>query len=301
MNAMTKIVSTSATLSTRALLVSLSISQWSGRRLDRKVTKEVNDNHSAAADASRVNKLLLPPDALAGITKVVSATRSGFLERTLPWLDDGQRVMSSDAYLAHTSWIRKQRSKFDDEVEKFLADYDKHVADAKKRLGSMFDQNDYPTKAELRTKFSMSTNVLPVPTSGDFRAEMSDAQADMIRSQIEDTVSQATSVAIKDIYRRVHEVAERMVDRLTAYKPASKPGDRTEGQFRDSLVGNVRDLISILPSLNILGDPELAAMAEKLKPLAQHDAEDLRSSATLRRSVAAEAKAILDQVSDFLA
>lgn len=301
MNAVTPIITTSATLSTRALLVSLTISQWSGRRLDRKVTDEVNTQHNAAADASRVNKLLLPKEALAGIQSVVSETRTGFLQRTLPWLDDGQRVMASDAYLNHASWIRKQRAKFDAEVDKFLADYDQHVADAAKRLGSMFDSADYPSKDELRTKFAMSTNVLPVPTSGDFRAEMNEAQANSIRNQIEATVTEATGRAIKDVYRRVAEVAERMVERLNAYRPAKGPGDKAEGIFRDSLVTNVRDLILILPQLNILGDPQLAAMADKLRPLAEHDAAALRDDEVLRKNVAAEAKAILDSVSDFLA
>lgn len=300
MNAHTPIVPVSETLSTRALLVSLTISQWSGRRLDRKVTNEVNTQHNAAADASRVNKLLLPPEALQGITKVVSATRSGFIERTLPWLDDGQRVMASDAYIPHSAWFRKQHAAFDDEVQKFLDTYDKHVADAAKRLGSMFDPQDYPTKAELRTKFLMATNVLPVPTANDFRAEMNPTQAAEIRMQIEKSVADATQAAVRDIYKRVAEVAERMVERLTAYKPATKPGDKAEGIFRDSLVENVRDLIGILPSLNILGDPELAAMADKLKPLAEHDASALRDDAALRRSVAAEAQAILDGISDFI-
>ena len=65
MNAMTPLASATSTLSTRAMLVSLSISQWSGRRLDREITDEVNQQHNAAADAGRYNKLLLPKEALA--------------------------------------------------------------------------------------------------------------------------------------------------------------------------------------------------------------------------------------------
>jgi len=130
---------------------------------------------------------------------------------------------------------------------------------------------------------------------------MSEAQAAHIRADIERQVSDATTAAVKDIYRRVADVTERMVDRLNAYKPASKKGERSEGVFRDSLVENVRDLIAILPALNITGDPALTAMAAKLQPLAEWDAAVLREDAGKRKDVAATAEQILAQVSDFLA
>lgn len=303
MNAITSIAaaSSSSTLATRAMIVSLSISQWSGRRLDREITDEVNSQHNAAADAGRYNKLLLPKEALDPIVKVVSETRTEFLKRTLPWIDNGGRIMAADAYMAHMSWLNGQRRKFDAAVDEFIRAYPGHVQSARVRLNGMFKDEDYPTIDQLRGKFSMACTVLPVPTSDDFRVSMSEAQAAHIRADIERQVSDATTAAVKDIYRRVADVTERMVDRLNAYKPASKKGERSEGVFRDSLVENVRDLIAILPALNITGDPALTAMAAKLQPLAEWDASVLREDAGKRRDVAATAEQILAQVSDFLA
>lgn len=276
MNAMTPLQSASSVLASRAMIVSLSISQWSGRRLDREVTDEVNQQHNAASDAGRYNKLLLPKEALAGIVAVVSETRTDFLKRTLPWMDNGSRIMAADAYLAHMSWIRSQTNKFEREVDEFIQKYPGYVADAQKRLNGMFKDNDYPDAAELRAKFGVQCKVLPVPASDDFRVNMSEAQADLIRADIEEQVQDATKAAVRNIYERVAEVTGRMVERLNAYKPAGRPGEKSEGVFRDSLVGNVRDLINILPALNITGDPYLADMASKLAPLAEHDASTLR-------------------------
>lgn len=301
MNAHTQILSASATLASRAIVVSLSISQWSGRRLDREITNEVNESHNAAADAGRYNKLLLPKEALEPINKVVSETRQGFLERTLPWMDGGSRIMNAGAFLQHSAWMRGQQSKFTAAVEKFLADYPGHVQAAQRRLNGMFKQEDYPSVEELRRKFGMDTKVMPVPTSDDFRVAMSEEQAARIKADIERNVTNATQEAVRDVYRRVAEVAERMVDRLTKFKPATKRGQKTEGVFRDSLVENVRDLIMILPSLNITGDPELTALTDRLRPLAEWDAKVLRENEAVRKDVAFEAQQILDQVSDFLA
>lgn len=301
MNALAPVQSASSVLASRAMIVSLSISQWSGRRLDREITDEVNQQHNAAADAGRYNKLLLPKEALAPIVSVVSETRTDFLKRTLPWMDNGSRIMAADAYLAHMAWLRGQRSKFESAVDAFIRAYPGHVNDAKIRLNGMWRSDDYPETSVLRGRFAMECKVLPVPTSDDFRVTMSEAQASIIRSEIEDQVTQATTAAVRDIYERVAEVAKRMVERLNAYKPATFKGDRAEGVFRDSLVGNVRDLIDIMPALNITGDPRLAQMAEKLQPLAEYDAHVLRDNPAKRRDVAAKAQDIVNTISDWMA
>ena len=165
----------------------------------------------------------------------------------------------------------------------------------------MFKAADYPEAADLRNKFAMDCKVLPVPTSDDFRVDISDAQAQRIRAEIEEQVGEATRAAVRNIFERIAELAERMVDRLGAYKPATKKGERSEGVFRDSLVENVRDMIAVLPALDITGDPRITSLTERLKVLAEHDASVLREDEGKRRDVAHEAQAILDQIGDFLA
>ena len=58
MNAFTPAIAAPA-LASRAMLMSLKISQWSARRLDREITDEVNSSHGAAADAGRHKQLEL--------------------------------------------------------------------------------------------------------------------------------------------------------------------------------------------------------------------------------------------------
>lgn len=296
MNAMTPHPTATSALATRAMIVNLTISHWSGRRLDRQVTNELNQSHNAASDASRVNKLLVSKEALAGIQTIVSETRNGFYERTLPWLNDGGRIISSDGYMPFTAWLRRQTLKFDGEVKKLVQEFDQHVATAQQRMGRLFKASDYPTTNEVRGKFDVSYSVLPVPSSADFRVDMSEAHVAMIRADIEEQLARATETAIRDVYQRVANLTERMVDRLNTYTP----GERTGG-FRASLVENISDLIGVMPSLNIVGSPELDALGNRLKALTRHDAAALKEDAAIRKDVAAEAQAILDSVSDFLA
>jgi hypothetical protein len=285
-----------STLASRAMIVSVTISQWSGRRLDRQVTQELNDSHNAASDASRVNKLLVSKEALAGIQTLVSETRNGFYERTLPWLNDGGRIISADGYLPFTAWMRVQSAKFQREVDKLVNHFDQHVTDAQKRMGKLFKAADYPTSNEIREKFGIVYSVLPVPSSADFRVDMSEAHAALIRADIEEQLQKATENAVRDVYQRIATLTERMVDRLNSFTP----GERTGG-FRSSLVENIADLISVMPSLNIVGSPELDALGRRLKALTKYDAAALKEDAAIRKDTAAEAQRILDSVSDFLA
>ncbi|KZL17669.1 hypothetical protein PsAD2_03005 [Pseudovibrio axinellae] len=300
MNAITDIPSVSNTLASRAMLISLSISNWSGRKLDRKVTEEVNTSRGAASDAGRYNKQLLPKEALDAIHKKAGAIRNEFYARTLPWMDDGQRIMAANAFLAHSQWFANQRTGYDKLVEDFLKEYPDFVEQAKLNLKDMFNATDYPPVDVLRQKFGIEITVLNVPNSEDFRVSISEAQADQIRTQIEAKVTEASQNAVKDVYRRITESLTRMVERLNNYKPGNRV-ERAQGVFRNSLVENIRDLIEVMPALNITGDPELDRLAERLKDVTIYDANVLKTNANKRKDTAQEAQAILDSMSAFVA
>lgn len=294
-------MSVSGSLSSRAMVVSLSISQWSAQRLDRSVTEEVTQQKNAAKDAGNFNKHLLPKEALGGINKIVSATRDDFLQRTLPWMNDGSRIMRAEAFMAHSAWFQGQKTKFFEAVEEFLTKYPAYTADAQRRMGDMFDPTDFPLVRDLRARFDMRMRIMPAPSAEDFRVQMSEHQAAAIRSEIEASITSAAEAAVKNVYERIHEVCSRMVERLTAYRPSQGKGDRAEGTFRDSLVLNVRDLCGIMPALNITGSPDLDRLASELEKLGRFDADTLRFSDRARDETKKQAQDILDQIGAFIA
>lgn len=288
-------------LSSKAMLSHVRVSAWSARRIDRKVTDEVNESHGAANDAGRYNKLLVDKAALANIQSAISAARTFHYSRTLPWQDDGARLLPAAAFLDYTARLRAIRADFETAVDNFIGGYEKHVEDAKKRLGNLFNPDDYPGAAEIRRRFGFDTIINPVPAAEDFRVELGDTQAAAIRAEIEARAQEQLQEAMRDVYRRVSEVCERMVEKLRNYAPGND-NVKAHGVFRDSLVENVRDLAHVLPALNIVSDPKLSEIAERMRrELTRHDAETLRENEDLRESVADAAAAILADVSDFLA
>jgi hypothetical protein len=156
-------------LSSRAMLCSLSISMWSARKHDPEASEEIAQRHGAQADAGRYHKVLLPKEALAEIHKIVSEARQEHYFMTLPWDDNGYRVLPAAAYMDHTEKMRALSNRFTPAVEALVHQFGQLVEEAKGRLGGLFRPGDYPAPDELRSKFSFETKVMPLPDAADFR------------------------------------------------------------------------------------------------------------------------------------
>ena len=291
-----------ANLSTRAMLANLAISQWTARKLDKDATAQVANENGAAPDVGAYHKRLVGKDAIAKIATAAGAARTSFYALTLPWLDDGARILPAGNFYRFRDAMDTARREFESAVDTFLREYDSAIDTARRDLGDLFKSTDYPDRAEVRRRFAFGFRILPFPDASDFRVDIGESQLDDIRREIESDCRSALDGAVKDAWQRIATVCGAMADRLSAYKPAAAPGDKAQGIFRDSLVQNVADLVELLPALNVTGDSAMTAICERMRvELTTFGAAELRDSDHARAKVAAEAKAILDEVSDYLA
>lgn len=289
-------------LASRAMLRGVTIRAWDGRKLDRKVSDEVTQQKGAASDTARVNKQLLPKEAFAKVGAAYSKIRAVHARYCLPWTDNGLDILPAASVMAYDRDMRAARMEFDAAADEFAAAYPALVQAAPARLGDLFDPADFPDAAEVRARFSVRVRTLPMPEASDFRVDMSEAQARAIRAEIEAESQAALDAAMKDAWQRIADVTSRMVERLNAFQPATKKGEKTQGIFRDSLVENIRDLVAVLPAFNLTNSPDLDAITKRMeRELCAADAAELRDNAILRKETAAKAQAILDDVSAFLA
>ena len=293
-------------LSTKAVLASLSIKNWSARRLDREITDETNEAHNASSDAGRYNKLLLKKEALAPIVKIITAARMLHLEMTQPWTDNGPRLLPSKLVVKYQTRMRALRIEFDAAVEEFCREYPNHVAARRKELNGMFRDKDYPHARDIKRKFGFGVDLFNVPDADDFRVQIGNEYAEDLKAQIEESTQKALAKAMRDSAERIVEAVGRMAERLKNYKPAQQDEDGktipAENVFRDSLVANVRELADMLPAFNLTDDAVLAKITDQIKSeLCEFDAETLRESDNTRAKVAKSAERILEQVKDFMA
>jgi len=281
-----------ASLTERALLVALNVHEWRGRRRDRDVTESVAREHGADSTAGCYTKALVPKTFFAPIAQVRSEARTVHCLLTLPWCDDGYRILPADLHLDYMERFRELRARFHAAVSGFLAAYDDAKAAARASLGSLYSDDDYPSSDRLRQAFELEVKLQPLPTAGDWRLDLPAPTVERLRLDLEARLADAQRHAMGDLYRRLAAVVSRMASTL------AEPDKR----FRNTLVGNVRELCQLLPSLNIARDQDLASLAREIEQrLAALDPALLRLDPATRQSAAFEAATLLEAVEKRLA
>jgi hypothetical protein len=259
-------------ITTNAMVLNLQIGIWQGYRLDKDASRKVTEDANAAGDAARVNKHLVPKESLKEIVSASNAVRAHFYERTLPWKDNGDRLLT--------------RLMFQD----FTADPAAR-AKAEFRMGELFKAEDYPAAESLRRRFYINMDIDAVTEAGDFRVQMEASQLDGIRTSMETAMNERLGRAMFDVWDRLRTVVGHF---------ATKMADG-EAVFRDATVRNIEELVEILPGLNVTGDPDLDALADEVKrTLAGYAPVDLRKKPEVRAQAAKEAKDIMDRMSGFM-
>lgn len=281
-------------IASRAMLASLKVTAGLGNRKDAEITAEVEARHNSRESGAWA-KRLVAKSYLEPLRKVASEARAYHYAQTLPWAQDGARILpaaSAADYLAKMGAFESQYKTAARELESVWPDV---MADARARLNGMFRLDDYPAAGEVAELFTLSAAVLPLPTGDDFRVKLDSATVAAIRADIDAQTSAAVTSAMGDVWRRLFDAVNRMKDGLAAFKPEESGAAR--GTFRDSLVNNVRELADLLPRLNLTGDPNLAAMVAAVKAdLTRVDAEELRTNPAERAKTAATAGSLAAKI-----
>lgn len=275
-------------LQERAMLATLSISRWTARRYDKKVSREVDDQHGAQ-NGGRFNKILIDPAHTKALQASANTIRENHYRMTLPWDDEGPRLLPAKLYMKYVDVMRGLRTQDERLCEAFFALYPQLVTAAKNRLGSLYDPSEYPTPGEVRAKFNIRISMTAVPSASDFRVSVSEEAAKEIRTSIAAESAAKFEAAMKDCYRRLHEVVERIHSTLTKEDP----------RIFDTLMTNARDLVNCLPDLNLTEDSKLEELRSDLgKILVSPDA--LRANKQLHKGIADEAAAILEKMKGYV-
>src|SRR5260370_34493895 len=129
-------------LSSKAMLCTVSISAWSGYKYDREASEEIAEIHGADKDSGRFNKRLVPRKQLEEITKIIGKARRDHEFVTLPWSDNGYRVLPAAAYMDHTNTMRANATEVQAAVSRLAARVEELVTNDS-RLVPRFIANDY--------------------------------------------------------------------------------------------------------------------------------------------------------------
>lgn len=275
----------------KALLVRLSISLPGNSRTDARLTNETLVRYAMKGKAGRWLKQIFPDEAYTPLVKSSGEIRTRHYELTLPWSDEGYRILPSAMHQDYCDEMRKLRRKYEDARDTFLSSMAAWEAWAKDAHNGTFDVNLYEF-SKVERKFGFTLDFNPVPTGAALPFYVQDDD----RAETDAKVQAAESAAQADLWHRLADPLKAMAERLSDPKAI----------FRDSLVSNLGEIVALLPKLNLGADPKLVEFAEQAKLLTVApentgaQAQSLRDNASKRAETAARAKEILSHMAGYM-
>jgi hypothetical protein len=274
------------------MLVELSISCWTARKLDKRVSNQVDAENSTRVRAGNYHKnLLAGTQKLENIVKFAANARAWHAFNTLPWSDKGMRLLPMANFLTYKERLNELDSEYNALVQDFLTAYPDLVSAAAFQLGSLFDRNEYPEVDDIAGKFRFNYVFTPVPTAGDFRIDINEQAKAELEERYQSDFDDRIKGAMKEAWSRLHECLSHVSERL---EDNGEEGKRKV--FRDSLVGNAHELVDMLKILNVTQDAELerarVMLAQTFNGL---DPKDLRDSEHVRKDIKTEVDSILSK------
>ena len=278
-------------LSEKAMLVNLTLSEWTGRVKDKKVSSEICAVKKSDIDAGAWWTYLVPKGAIAQVNR--SKWNCYMIHRrlTLPWTDGGLRILAADMFMRYSEEMRKAISEFDEAVDTFLREkYPTIAKQAVKRLGKLLEGKQFPSASEIKPKFAIHQDILPIPQASDFRCQLNSDEVESIRKNIEVSIETMAEKAMSTLWERFTILIEKVEKTMKEPKKV----------FRDSLITNLRDFCELIPKMNLTNDNNLEELRkEAAKKLAQLKPLDLRESKADRKKAHKSAKEIMEKIKDY--
>lgn len=282
-------------IATSSMLVELNISCWTARKLDKKVSEEVDAAKNTKVKAGNYHKHLLAGNPhLEAVNKYAAKVRLWNTKQTIPWSDSGGRIVTMENLFngGYKSQLDDHKAEFERLADTFVQVYPTLISAAAFQLGDLFDRDEYPEPEAVAKKFRFQYTLMPLPTSGDFRIDIGEQVKAELMQHYEEHFNERLNVAMRDVWGRLHECLSHMSERLAS----DEEGNRKV--FHGTLLTNAREMVGLLRRLNVTNDPKLEEARRDLEnALTNTDTESIKDSDYVRETVKNKVDAIINKYS----
>jgi len=197
-----------------------------------------------------------------------------------------------EQYFDYGEKMRDLRSRFESAKNGFVANLAALKEQDKARMGDLFDEADYPTPEQLEEMYRIDMHMVPLQNLEDIRVRIPEEEKAKMQRDCEDLFDEKLRNASQHLWERLYKAIKRMVENL-------------EGNSRiyETMLGNITELVNLLPTLNIGNDPELAYMAREIEEriVKRYTTEDIKSDAGTKERAHEDAQELLDQIDSVIA
>ena len=285
-------------LQKKAILVYFSAPSYTGIKKDKRGRKAIAEKFGSDETASRAQKETLPLEKIKKIMSIPANFRNQSLYKlAIPYRVKGEYLLPVVSYDKLMDAERMAKSEWEPLVDDLVDnEYENLIEESKKRLNGLFDISDYLTKAQLKKRFSWKIVFSPVPSSGHLIADITNELTAELTADMDNMENIAIQNGMKNVWHRVFDAVSALSKKMKETRKDKNDND-VSPIFRDSIIENIKDLVELLPSLNITDDPALEQARKDLEnDLIGIDPDQLRENETDRKDLAKKADKILDNI-----
>lgn len=277
-----------STLADRAILVRLTRSMYDPYAYDSQATQQIEVS-SGVVGAGRYNKRLFRNcKPLEETTAAFGAAYRYFMANTVPWLDNGVRMLPSEMYFDFTAKMKELMDEARASARKLASQWGGLVAADVLRLGPLGNPSDYPR--DIYGRFEIAMRFLPVPHVADFRVGMTEED----KATLHEAITEAEANVAKHLMGELLKPIQKAVEKLSV--PIGAEGSI----FRDTLMSNITEVATQAKRLNaITNDPTVAEIVRDIEARVSSYAANpdrLRESQDDRMAATAELDAIMSKM-----
>ena len=276
-------------IASSAVLVELNISVWTAAKLDKTATQSVIADNNAGSQSGAFRKNLLAGTSLRkDISDYAASCRLIHNRMTLPWQDRGGRVLPTSLFMEYKQRMNVASAHFSTLTDRLCDNYDALKQSSKSYMGALYNESDYPSLEEVRSKFAFNLVFSPLPEAGDFRLDVPLQDLEEMKQQYESDFNNRLADAMRKPWDDLHKMLVGMSEKL------SSSSDDEKKRWHDTFVTNAQSMCGLLTNLNVTKDPKLEEARRDLeKVMLGADIEEIKEDALVRHEMKAKIDTIL--------
>lgn len=264
-----------------AAAVRVSLHWWgTHRRLSNEQKEEVSAGYAADARFLTAGKRIIDVrhEAYRRLTSVRTQLVNYWRGITLPYTENGVRLLRQSDIQPFTLMMQDFRDELAGAERDLDAAYEEIKADARQRLGRLYDPRDYPL--QVRGLFAVEWD-FPAIEPPSYLMQIAPGVYEEERRRVAARFDEAVQLAEQAFASEFARLLAHLTERLSN----SEDGQRRI--FRDSAIGNLTEFFQRFRHLNINSNAQLDALVEQAQRLVQGvEPQDLRDNDSLRRQIA---------------
>ena len=277
-------------LTSKAMLAKIHCSIIGQKKKDTDATAKSNLHLQTSENAGHYQKTRISRENIIDVIRARDSAKKLHRKMTTPFTSDDWGIISADLVMEYSKNMGIFKVQFESAVADVVNRWASIVAFEKQKLGPIFKVEEYPDRASVENFFSFDHQLKPIPDEGHIVLELESEVLDDLREKLRKQNEENLKRSVTDMWHRLFEPVNNMADICLNDK-----------KVFGSLIDKIDEIVAIIPSLNIIDDPDISNMADEIKNrLLVHTTGQIRDDKQLKKKIGQDADDLAQKVKGFI-